>query len=67
MRLFKREEAFEERESLSLDDIRLMKLMQENVRKVNGHYEIPLPFRDKKQKLTTLERLIHKLILLLEN
>ena len=36
---------------MSVDDKRVVLLWDESVRKVQGHYELPIPFRDSEPRL----------------
>ena len=40
------EEANSEQQAMSREDLKFIKLMKDNVIKVDGHYQLPLPFKD---------------------
>ena len=46
LKFFAREEGCVIDKALSQDDVKFMKIMQSGVTKVDGHYQMPLPFRN---------------------
>ena len=49
-----------EKVSLSMEDRKFLEIMKNNIRMVDGHYELPLPFRDDDPKMPCNRKLAEK-------